>query len=65
MTEDFDKMARIEREIEKRMESACEKDGWARAAAITTVFCPGFTVPRSVSAGSGCWRTRCRRSPMT
>ena len=34
MTEDFDKMARIEREIEKRMESACEKDGWVVSVAM-------------------------------
>ena len=27
MNEDFDNMARIEREIEKRMEAACEKNG--------------------------------------
>ena len=34
MTEDFDKMTRIEREIEKRMESACEKDGWVVSVAM-------------------------------
>ena len=31
---DIDKMARIEREIEKRMEAACEKDGWYVAVAM-------------------------------
>ena len=31
---DFDQMARIEREIEKRMEAACEKDGWYVAVAM-------------------------------
>ena len=29
-----DKMARVEREIEKRMETACEKNGWHVAGAI-------------------------------
>ena len=28
MSDNIDTMARIEREIEKRMEAACEKDGW-------------------------------------
>ena len=27
-------MARVEREIEKRMEAACEKDGWVVAVAM-------------------------------
>ena len=31
---DIDQMARIEREIEKRMEAACEKDGWYVAVAM-------------------------------
>ena len=31
---DIDQMARIEREIEKRMEAACEKDGWVVAVAM-------------------------------
>ena len=31
---DIDKMARIEREIEKRMEAACEKDGWVVSVAM-------------------------------
>lgn len=30
----IDKMARIEREIEKRMEDACEKNGWVAAVAM-------------------------------
>ena len=34
MMENIDKMARIEREIEKRMEAACEKDGWYVAVAM-------------------------------
>jgi len=34
MNEDFDNMARIEREIEKRMEAACEKNGWYVAVAM-------------------------------
>jgi len=34
MMENIDKMARVEREIEKRMESACEKDGWYVAVAM-------------------------------
>ncbi len=32
--ESIDNMARIEREIEKRMEAACEKDGWMVAVAM-------------------------------
>ena len=32
--ESIDKMARIEREIEKRMEAACEKNGWVAAVAM-------------------------------
>ena len=31
---DIDQMARIEREIEKRMEAACEKDGWVVSVAM-------------------------------
>lgn len=31
---DSGKMARIEREIEKRMEAACEKDGWVVAVTM-------------------------------
>lgn len=37
MFDKFDKidtMARIEREIEKRMEAACEKDGWVVSVAM-------------------------------
>ena len=34
MMENIDKMARVEREIEKRMEAACEKDGWYVAVAM-------------------------------
>ena len=34
MMEHIDNMARIEREIEKRMEAACEKDGWYVAVAM-------------------------------
>ena len=32
--ESIDNMARIEREIEKRMEAACEKNGWYVAVAM-------------------------------
>ena len=32
--DNIDNMARIEREIEKRMESACEKNGWYVAVAM-------------------------------
>ena len=32
--DNIDHMARIEREIEKRMEAACEKDGWYVAVAM-------------------------------
>ena len=34
MMENIEKMARIEREIEKRMEVACEKDGWVVSVAM-------------------------------
>ena len=34
MTDNFDTMSRIEREIEKRMEAACEKDGWVVSVAM-------------------------------
>lgn len=34
MMENIDNMARIEREIEKRMEAACEKNGWVVAVAM-------------------------------
>lgn len=34
MMENIDKMARIERDIEKRMEAACEKDGWVVSVAM-------------------------------
>ena len=34
MMENIDKMARIEREIEKRMEAVCEKNGWYVAVAM-------------------------------
>ena len=33
MFDNIDNMARIEREIEKRMEAACEKNGWYVAVA--------------------------------
>ena len=43
MSDNIDMMARIEREIEKRMEAACEKDGWVVSVAMmppenTTLF---------------------------
>ena len=34
MMENIDNMARIEREIEKRMEAACERNGWYVAVAM-------------------------------
>ena len=34
MFDNTDNMARIEREIEKRMEAACEKNGWVVAVAM-------------------------------
>ncbi len=34
MMENVDTMARIEREVEKRMETACEKDGWVVSVAM-------------------------------
>lgn len=34
MIDNLDQMARIEREIEKRMEAACEKDGWVVSVAM-------------------------------
>lgn len=34
MFDNIDNMARIEREIEKRMEAACEKDAWYVAVAM-------------------------------
>ena len=34
MMENIETMARIEREIEKRMEVACEKDGWVASVAM-------------------------------
>ena len=34
MMENIDNLARIEREIEKRMETACEKNGWYVAVAM-------------------------------
>ena len=47
MMENIDKMARVEREIEKRMEAACEKNGWYVAVAMmppesTTLFIEKF-----------------------
>ena len=47
MTDNFDTMSRIEREIEKRMEAACEKDGWVVSVAMmppenTTLFIEKF-----------------------
>lgn len=34
MTEAINTMAQLERDIEKRMEAACEKDGWIVSVAI-------------------------------
>ena len=34
MNDNLDTMARLEREIEKRMEAACEKNGWYVAVAM-------------------------------
>lgn len=34
MSDNLDQMARIEREIEKRMEAVCEKNGWYVAVAM-------------------------------
>ena len=34
MYDNIDNMARIEREIEKRLEAACEKNGWVVAVAM-------------------------------
>ena len=34
MIDSTDNMARVEREIEKRMEAACEKNGWVVAVAM-------------------------------
>ncbi len=47
MFDNIDQMARIEREIEKRMEAACEKNGWYVAVAMmppenTTLFIEKF-----------------------
>ena len=47
MNDNLDTMARIEREIEKRMEAACEKDGWVVSVAMmppenTTLFIEKF-----------------------
>ena len=48
MSDNLDQMARIEREIEKRMEAACEKDGWVVSVAMmppenTTLFIEKFS----------------------
>ena len=48
MFDNLDQMARIEREIEKRMEAACEKDGWVVSVAMmppenTTLFIEKFS----------------------
>ena len=48
MFDNIDNMARIEREIEKRMEAACEKDGWVVSVAMmppenTTLFIEKFS----------------------
>ena len=37
MFDNIDTMARIEREIEKRMEAACEKDGWVVSVAMMSL----------------------------
>lgn len=47
MFDNIDQMAQIEREIEKRMEAACEKDGWVVSVAMmppenTTLFIEKF-----------------------
>ena len=47
MNDNLETMARIEREIEKRMETACEKDGWVVSVAMmppecTTLFIEKF-----------------------
>ena len=47
MSDNIDTMSRIEREIEKRMEAACEKDGWVVSVAMmppenTTLFIEKF-----------------------
>ena len=47
MSDNIDTMSRIEREIEKRMEAACEKDGWVLSVAMmppesTTLFIEKF-----------------------
>ena len=47
MSDNLDQMARIEREIEKRMEAVCEKNGWYVAVAMmpperTTLFIEKF-----------------------
>ena len=47
MFDNLDQMARIECEIEKRMEAACEKDGWVVSVAMmppesTTLFIEKF-----------------------
>lgn len=34
MFDDIDNMAQIEHEIEKRMEAACEKNGWVVAVTM-------------------------------
>ena len=45
--DNIDMMSRVEREIEKRMEAVCEKDGWYVAVAMmpperTTLFIEKF-----------------------
>ena len=47
MFDNLETMMRIEREIEKRMEAACEKDGWVVSVAMmppenTTLFIEKF-----------------------
>ena len=58
MFDNIDTMARIEREIEKRMESACEKDGWVVSVAMmprenTTLFIEKFSESAIGSSDEG------------
>lgn len=48
MLDNMDNMARIERDIEKRMEAICEKDGWGVSVTMmppedTTLFVKRFS----------------------
>lgn len=60
MTNNIDNMARIEREIEKRMEAACEKNGWVVAVAMM----PPETTTLHIEKFCGClWGLTPLRSP--